>query len=235
MSDTSQLDTTTASIRKLRKELEEACETLSLNLGSDQKSLLIDYVLELEKWNKTYNLTAVRTLDGMLVHHVIDCLAILPEIERYERHHRVQCRDIVDVGSGAGLPGVVIAIVKKNARVICVDAVHKKHAFVSHVANKLELSNLKSVHARVETLSNEQADLVISRAFSSLSNFVMQVAHLLRPSGVIAAMKSKQVELEIKEFDGIESSFSVDELVELVVPKLDAKRFLVWVRRKSYE
>lgn len=220
---------------KFLATLHGASDELGLTLTLQQRWLLVAYLLELEKWNKTYNLTAVRAVDDMLVQHIIDCLAILPEIERYQTENQLDLNTIIDVGSGAGLPGVVIAIVKNNARVTCIDAVHKKHAFVSHVATKLGLINLHSLHARIEKVSNLKANLIVSRAFSSLASFVTQVEHLLHCDGVMAAMKSKQVETEIKELDGMQTAYVVHQLVDLNVPELDAKRFLVWVRRKSHE
>jgi 16S rRNA (guanine527-N7)-methyltransferase len=230
-----QQDSSNASFGTLLSLVDKASNSLDLDLNLEQRRLLVIYLLELEKWNKTYNLTAIRTVDDMLVQHIIDCLAILPAIDQYQIEQKLDLRTIIDVGSGAGLPGVVIAIVNNDMQVTCIDAVHKKHAFVSHIANKLGLNNLRSVHARIETVSNMKADLIISRAFSSLASFVAQVEHLLSAPGVIAAMKAKQVETEIKEFESMHSAYQVDRLVELKVPQLKAKRFLVWVRRKSHE
>ena len=235
MSDSRNPHALDASVHSLVQKTAEATQTLGLDLSTVKKQMLVDYLLELQKWNKTYNLTAVRGLDNMLVQHIFDCLAILPQLESYEAQKSARWADVIDVGSGAGLPGVVIAIARPQISVTCIDAVHKKHAFVSQVANKLGLKNLQSLHARVEKVSNLKADLVISRAFSSLSSFVDLCDHLVRPGGNLAAMKSKQINEEIQVFEQEHTAFLIDKLDELNVPQLDAKRFLVWVRRKSHE
>lgn len=227
--------TTDLSTEAILEKIGVAVKNLGIELSLARQQMLVDYLLELKKWNETYNLTAVRDIENMLVQHIFDCLAILPQIGHYETERSTTYKDVIDVGSGAGLPGVVIAIARPHTSVTCIDAVHKKQAFVSQVANKLGLNNLQSLHARVEKVSNLRADLIISRAFSSLSSFVGLCDHLLRPDGSMVAMKSKQISEEIDAFEKAQMEFLIDKLVELNVPQLEAKRFLVWVLRKSHE
>jgi 16S rRNA (guanine527-N7)-methyltransferase len=219
----------------LSTKLDEACRALDIVVSHETQMQLIEYLYELSKWNRIYNLTAIRSIDEMLVQHLFDCLAIIPSIEAYEKKHDRCFANVVDVGSGAGLPAVVLAIVKKGMHVTSIDAVEKKHAFVSHAANKLGLVNLNSRHARVESITNFSPDLIVSRAFASLTMFVELASGLAGPSTRIAAMKSKQVEAEIHEFEQQQTDWQVDVVDQLHVPQLDAERFLVWVRRKSHE
>jgi len=219
----------------LLTKLDVACGALGIVVSHETQKQLIGYLYELAKWNKTYNLTAIRSIDDMLIQHLFDCLAIIPSIEAYEKKNNRVFASVVDVGSGAGLPAAVLAIVKKAMHVTCIDAVQKKHAFVSHVANKLGLVNLHSRHARVESIANLSPDLIVSRAFASLSMFVELASGLAGPNTRIAAMKSKQVEAEIHEFEQQQTGWQVDVVDQLHVPQLDAERFLVWVRRKSHE
>jgi len=221
--------------KALLQKLDKACGTLGIVVSHETQQQLIGYLYELAKWNKTYNLTAIRSIDDMLIQHLFDCLAVIPNVEAYEKKHDRVFSNVVDVGSGAGLPAVVLAIAKKGMHVTCIDAVEKKHAFVSHVANKLGLVNLHSRHARVESITNLAPDLIVSRAFASLSMFVELASSLAGPSTRIAAMKSKQVEAEIHEFEQQQTDWQVDVVEQLHVPQLDAERFLVWVRRKSHE
>ena len=215
--------------------LDKGCEALSLDLSTIQKQQLIEYLLELEKWNKTYNLTAIRAIEDMLVQHIFDCLSVIPAIKAFEFKQGRSLKNVVDVGSGAGLPAVVIAIARPDLDVICIDAVEKKHVFVSHIVNKLGLVNLKSMHARVESIHGLRVDLVMSRAFSGLSTFIELAAGLVADTGSIAAMKSKRLECEVEDLNHKQLPWEIDNIVQLQVPQLDAERFLVWVRRKSHE
>ena len=219
----------------LMRALDAGCQALNLDLSEQQKQNLIEYLYELEKWNKTYNLTAIRSVDDMLVHHVFDCLSLIPALKDFEIKQDYSFKTVVDVGSGAGLPAVVIAIARNDLDVLCIDAVEKKHVFVSHIINKLGLVNLKSMHARVESIQNLQADLVISRAFSALSTFVDLAQNLVAETGSIVAMKSKRLGSEIEELEKKCLRWEIDYVAQLQVPQLHAERFLVWVRRKSHE
>jgi len=209
----------------LQHTLDAAAAALSLPLSPGQSGRLLDYLALLTHWNRTYNLTAVRGPAAMLVQHVIDCLAAIPPVRRAGAGGRV-----LDVGSGGGLPGVIWAIVEPQRSVTCVDSVGKKAAFVQHVATSLGLANLSSRHARVETMQETAFDLVVSRAFASLGDFVAVTDHVLGDAGLWMAMKGKVPLDEIKALPVGVQAFHVEPLR---VPGLSAERCLVWLRRTS--
>ena len=177
------------------------------------------------KWNKVYNLTAVRDPAEMLTHHLLDSLAIIAPLRT---HTGDGVRGLLDVGSGGGLPGVVIAVCCANVQVSCVDAVAKKAAFVQQAALNLGLPNLRGVHARVETVT-ETFDVVTSRAFASLADFTQWSAASLADNGVWLAMKGKHPDQEIAALPPDVEVFHVEQLR---VPGLDAERCLIWMRRR---
>lgn len=216
----------------LREKLESAVSQIRLEMSPNQLDRLVEYLLELSKWNRTYNLTAVKGLDAMLSQHLLDCLAIVPAIQRYESKTGTHFRTIADVGSGPGLPAVILAVCSPEREIISIDAVEKKTTFVSHVSNRLGLVNLTAQHARVEHMEPGVADLVISRAFAALVQFVEKAAHLVNPDGVMAAMKSKQLEAERKSFEGLRTGWRIDQVDSVEVPQLHATRFLAWLKRE---
>ena len=199
--------------------------SLGLSLTPAQTDALLKFMDLLERWNKTYNLTAVRTRAGMWTQHLADCLAVVAPLLAVLPQGRV-----LDVGSGGGLPGVVIAICAPSLSVSCVDAVAKKAAFVRQVAGELDLPNLLSLHGRVEVLRTTPFDLVTSRAFASLSDFVRWTQHLLTPRGYWLAMKGKSPDVEWATLPRHVEVFHVEQLK---VPRLDAQRCLVWMRRTA--
>jgi 16S rRNA (guanine527-N7)-methyltransferase len=208
-----------------RVRLVDAARQMGLALAPPAVDRLIAYLDLLRRWNRVYNLTALRGPDEILSHHLLDCLALLPALERHAAGRPLR---ILDVGSGAGLPGAVLAIAHSDWRVTCVDAVAKKAGFVRQAASEMALSNLRAVHARVETLGDEMKfDVVVSRAFASLADFLRLTQQRLAPGGVWLAMKGKQPNDEIAALPpGIE----VFHVEQLQVPGLDAKRCLVWLR-----
>ena len=179
----------------------------------------------LERWNGTYNLTAVRERQAMLSHHLADCLAAVPPL-----HRRLEAGRLLDVGSGGGLPGVVFAIMLPSLQVTCLDAVGKKVAFIRQAAAALGLPNLHAEHARVEAWHSQPFDVITSRAFSSLANLVQWTSPLLADDGCWLAMKAKRPDAEI---DALPASARVFHVEPLVVPGLNAERCLVWIRRTS--
>lgn len=211
--------------------LNDAAETLGLKLSTAQCQALADYLALIAKWNKVYNLTAVRDPADMLTHHVLDSLAALPALQNQWAHnpvfHNQANHSLMDVGSGAGLPGVVFAICDPTLQVTCVDTVGKKVAFVQQAALALKLTNLKAVHARVETLTGP-FDVVCSRAFASLKDFTDWSANVLRTDGVWMAMKGKQPEDETAALGADVTVFHVEQLA---VPGLDAERCIVWIKK----
>jgi 16S rRNA (guanine527-N7)-methyltransferase len=201
---------------------------LGLALSDAQASALVAYLELLKRWNSTYNLTAVRDPADMLTQHLADCLAILPALERWRAAHSDGPR-ILDVGSGGGLPGVVLAVMLPSMDVTCVDTVGKKAAFIRQVALELRLTNLHAVHARVEGMESAAFDLVISRAFASLADFTRLTAARLGPTGEWLAMKGRRPDEEIAALTNETEVFHVEHVA---VPGLEAERCLVWMRRR---
>lgn len=211
--------------------LESICQALGLTLQASQTAALLGYLDLLARWNSTYNLTSVRDRAGMLTQHLADCLAVVPPLARHlAQASKPQSLRILDVGSGGGLPGSVLAILLPQTQVTCVEAVGKKAAFVRQVAGALGLANLTAVHARVETLKLAPFDIVTSRAFSSLDNFTRWTLPLLAPEGVWMAMKGKTPDDEMRDLLPEVQVFHVEQLV---VPGLQAERCLVWLRLGS--
>lgn len=208
---------------RLARELERGLALLRLPLHAAARDALLDYLQLLARWNRVYNLTAVRDAMAMVHRHLLDCLAAVPALQR-----QLAAGSVLDVGSGGGLPGVVWAICCPTLDVTCVDAVQKKAAFVQQVAGALELKRLRSVHARVEQLDGS-FDVVASRAFASLADFVAGSRHLLAPNGVWLAMKGKEPREEMAALPATVQVFHVEHLPP--VPGLDeAARCLVWMR-----
>lgn len=198
---------------------------MGVHLNAGQCDRLLAYGALILKWNKVYNLTAQRDPDAVLTHHLLDSLSVLGPLQR-------QCpaaAKLLDVGSGAGLPGVVIAIVREDINVTCLDAVAKKAAFIQQVAAELGIKNLRGVHGRVELFVGEY-DIVCSRAFASLHDFFTGSAQLLGASGRWLAMKGKVPSAELAELNGVAEVFHVEQLR---VPDLGAERCIVWARKAS--
>ena len=203
--------------------LRAAAAQLQLDLSDRQLDQLLTYVGLIAKWNKVYNLTAVRDPDEMLVQHLFDSLAAVGPLRRQARGRAIR---LLDVGSGAGLPGVVFAICCPEVQVECVDTVGKKAAFIQQAAAQLQLPNLRGVHDRVENLAGPY-DVICSRAFASLPDFVAWSGSALAEQGVWLAMKGKVPESEIAEVPRAAEVFHVEQLQ---VPDLSAERCIVWLR-----
>ena len=224
-----------------RTTLVSAVHTLGLSLGDAQIDLLLAYMDWLHKWNKVYNLTALRHPDEMLSHHLIDSLTAVGPLQRHIASQRQQGAlpqtgpvHVLDVGSGGGLPGVVLAICLPDVRVTCVDTVNKKAAFIQQVAVALRLPNLKGLHARVETVQGG-FDVVTSRAFASLVDFTAWSRKALQPGAVWMAMKGKHpteelVALAARSASQPSAGVDVFHVEPLHVPGLDAERCMVWMR-----
>ncbi|MDO9402114.1 MAG: 16S rRNA (guanine(527)-N(7))-methyltransferase RsmG [Polaromonas sp.] len=214
-------------MRSAEKDLRTGLNTLSLALGDPQVGQLLDYLDLIAKWARVYNLTAVRDPAEMLTHHLLDSLAVIAPLQRYLKKAGLgQGARLLDVGSGAGLPGVVIAICCPSVAVTCVDTVAKKAAFIKQVALVLKLPNLTGMHTRVEAMS-QPFDVVCSRAFASLVDFTQGSVGVLAPTGVWLAMKGRHPAEEIAALPATVAVFHVEQLV---VPGLDAERCIVWMR-----
>jgi 16S rRNA (guanine527-N7)-methyltransferase len=206
----------------LERGLREGLAELGLVLADPQVSQLLAYQDLIAKWNQVYNLTAVRDPQEMLTHHLLDSLAVVRPL----RQHLAGRATLLDVGSGAGLPGVVLAIACPDLMVTCVDTVAKKAAFIQQVAVTLGLPHLKGLHARVEALPGPY-DIISSRAFSSLPDFVKGSRQALAPQGVWMAMKGKHPQEELAVLPVDVDVFHVEPLT---VPDLSAERCIVWMR-----
>lgn len=206
--------------------LSAGIQALGLNLSSDQQKLLLDYVALIQKWNKVYNLTALRDPADMLTHHLLDSLTAVAPLTR---HTQGQAIRVLDVGSGGGLPGVVLAICMPELNVTCVDTVAKKAAFVQQVAVSLKLPNLRGIHARVESLADPY-QVICSRAFASLPDFVAWSRSALAEGGVWMAMKGKHPQDEI---DALPADVKVFHVEPLTVPGLDVERCMVWMKPEA--
>ncbi len=225
--------------------LQKGLDGLGLSLTDEQQAQLLAYMDLIGKWTKVYNLTAVRDANEMLTHHLLDSLAVIAPLRRElktlalpaavspveqsvaPKELRVQpTYKLLDVGAGAGLPGIVIAITCPEVLVTCVDTVAKKAAFIQQVAATLRLPNLKGLHARVESLT-QPYDVVCSRAFASLIDFTTWSKSALAPHGVWMAMKGKHPDQEMAVLPESTHVFHVEQLQ---VPGLDAERCIVWMR-----
>ncbi len=208
----------------LAQALADGAAHLGVALDAPQQAMLLDYQRLIGRWTRTYNLTAVREPAQMLVQHLLDSLALVGPLRR---HSGGAPRALLDVGSGAGLPGVVLAIACPELEVTCVDTVAKKAGFMRQAGAELGLRNLTAVHARVEALKARPWDLIVSRAFASLADFVGLTGPLLAADGVWIAMKGRRPDDEIVALPPGVEAFHVEPLQ---VPGLEAERCLVWLR-----
>ncbi|WP_310626621.1 16S rRNA (guanine(527)-N(7))-methyltransferase RsmG [Limnohabitans sp.] len=223
--------------------LRQGLDDLRLTLGDDQQDKLLAYMDLIARWTKVYNLTAVRDAHEMLTHHLLDSLAVIAPLRRelaklvllasteqgassVEAGGAMPPFRLLDVGAGAGLPGIVIAIACPDISVTCVDTVAKKAAFIQQVAATLKLPNLKGLHARVESLT-QPYDVVCSRAFASLQDFTAWSTSALAPRGIWMAMKGKHPDQELA---ALPKSVYVFHVEQLQVPSLDAERCIIWMR-----
>ena len=219
----------------MRPELIAGAAALGCPLDDAQADRLLGYLDLLARWNKVYNLTALRDPAQMLTHHLLDSLAVIAPMRRHlvEVGSRVRGNDggstVLDVGSGGGLPGVVIAATQPNITVTCVDTVQKKVTFVRQVAAELRLPNLQARHTRVEAITDTQWPLITARAFASLPDIVTLTRPLLAPGGVWMAMKGQH---PAEEITALPADTEVFHIEPLQVPGLNAERCIVWMRQR---
>jgi 16S rRNA (guanine(527)-N(7))-methyltransferase GidB len=204
----------------LAAQLAAGVAELGVEAGPETRQKLLAYLELMAKWNRVYNLTALRNPGEWVTHHLLDSLSVLPHI---------QGPMVVDAGSGAGLPGLVLAMARPDWQVVSVEAVDKKAAFQRQVAAELALANVRIEGCRVEEVRlGGGADTVVSRAFSSLADFVKLTRHLLKPGGQWAAMKGR---LPQEEIAALPADVRVREIIELKVPGLNAERCVVLMGR----
>ena len=202
----------------LEEALASGLDALHLPLGSEAQQKLLDYLALIEKWNRVYNLTAVREPRQMLTQHVLDSLAVAPHVtgERF-----------VDVGSGAGLPGIPLALAMPRTHVTLVESSHKKSTFLNQALIELGLKNVEVVNARVESWDTPvRFEVVISRALSDLAEFVKLAGHVCAKGGVLAAMKGVY---PFEELAQLPDGYRLNKVIPLSVPGVAAERHLVLV------
>lgn len=208
---------------QLAHVLRDGIRELSLSLDEAQCNKLLDFVSLLQKWNGVYNLTAVREPMQMMTQHLLDSLAALPAFEGK--------RNILDVGAGGGLPGIVLAIARPDMQVSLIDTVQKKTAFLTQVKSELGLSNVTVHSGRVEKLQGvEKFDAITSRAFSELNDFIRLSEHLMKEGGIYIAMKGV---IPKDEIASVPPGWKVKEIVPLKVPGMQAERHLILMCRSS--
>ncbi|MEK0411549.1 MAG: Ribosomal small subunit methyltransferase [Pseudomonadota bacterium] len=207
--------------KKDRDLLIEGLQRMDLALSDQVIDQLMTYLDLVEKWNRVYNLTAIREREEMIKLHFLDSLSIL-------KH--VHVKNILDVGSGAGFPGIVLAITKPELKVTVMDSVNKKTTFMQQVKSELSLMNLDVVNSRVEDYQPTTLfEAVTSRAFSNLKNMMSLTQHTLQKEGVWLAMKSKDVKQEVEAFEKNQYT-----LIPLEVPFINAERYLVILKKDSF-
>jgi 16S rRNA (guanine527-N7)-methyltransferase len=203
----------------LDQALASGLDELGIQLTRETQEKLLEYLALVRKWNRTYNLTAVREPQQMLTHHVLDSLAAVPHLPG---------KRIIDVGSGAGLPGIPLALAMPAAQISLVESNHKKHTFLQQALIELSLKNAEAVNVRVEAWDTPRRfDVVISRAFSDLAEFVTLAGRLCAADGVIVAMKGVYPYEELAQ---LPQGYRVEDVIPLHVPGMDAERHLVRVR-----
>jgi 16S rRNA (guanine527-N7)-methyltransferase len=201
------------------EQLEQGIAALGLGVDRATQQRLLDYTALIDKWNQVYNLTAIREPEKMISHHLLDCLAVLPHIAP---------KRLLDVGSGAGLPGIPLALALPGTHVTVLDSNHKKAAFLRQAVLELGLKNVEVCSERVESWKPEQQfDVIISRAFSDLAEFVRLTRHLIAPGGAFAAMKGLNPHEEIEK---LPEGSQAPRVLPLAVPGLDAGRHLILVK-----
>jgi len=204
----------------LAGQLAEGIDGLGLTLPAEVRPRLLDYLALMQKWNKTYNLTAVREPSKMVSHHVLDCLAVAPHLA---------ASTILDVGSGAGLPGIPLAMALPQATVTLLESNHKKAAFLQQAKTELKLDNVTVACERVEKWQPRNAfEIVTSRAFSDLAEFVALAGRHAAPGGRLAAMKGIYPHEEITQ---LPAGWRLDKSIELTVPGLHGERHLLLIGR----
>lgn len=203
---------------KTADQLKRGLIALGLTLDRDRQQALLDYIALIEKWNRVYNLTAIREPEKMVSHHLLDSLAVAPHLH---------AKRLLDVGSGAGLPGIPLALANPDTQVTLLDSNHKKSAFLNQAVLELKLKNAEVCSERVESWqAQNKFDVIISRAFADMGEFVRVTRHLLAPGGTFAAMKGLH---PYEEIDKLPPDCKVRQVLPLAIPGLDGARHLVLI------
>jgi 16S rRNA methyltransferase gidB len=206
----------------LKEQLKNGLATMNIDLTTTQQLLLLEYVSLLKKWNSTYNLTALRDENQMISHHILDSLTLLPYVQN--------AHSMMDVGSGGGMPGIPTAICRPDLFITLLDSNTKKTTFLQQAVIELGLKNVTVASGRVETMYDKKVDVVTSRAFAELHDFVALTKHLLNDHGYWAAMKGVY---PYEELENLPKNIEVYQIDKLFVPTLDAERHMVLMRPKK--
>ena len=207
----------------LAKVLREGVAEMQLDVTPEQQTRLMAYLHLMHKWNAVYNLTSLRDPMQMVTHHLLDSLAAVPAFK--------DASNVLDVGAGGGLPGIVLAITRPDMKVAMIDTVHKKTAFLTQVKAELALSNVTVHTMKVQDLQvSDKFDVITSRAFADLSDFVNWSGHLLQEGGKFIALKGVAPS---EERERLPQEWKVSGLQPLQVPKLGAERHLVFIQRTT--
>lgn len=204
-----------------KQKLQEGLHKLGLELSTPQQLLLLEYVSLLKKWNSTYNLTALRDENMMISHHILDSLTLLPYVKDAET--------LMDVGSGGGMPGIPTAICRPDLQITLLDSNTKKTSFLQQAVIELGLNNVTVASGRVEAMHDKKVDVVTSRAFAELADFIALTKHLLNENGYWAAMKGVY---PYEELEHVPADVEVVDIAKLDVPQLNAERHMVIMKPK---
>ncbi|XDZ52948.1 16S rRNA (guanine(527)-N(7))-methyltransferase RsmG [Neisseriaceae bacterium CLB008] len=205
-----------------QQQLQQGIDAMQLSFSAEQQAQMLAYVALLQKWNSTYNLTALRDEASMISHHVLDSLSLMPHLDPSKR--------LIDVGSGGGMPGILCAISYPEMDMTLLDANRKKTTFLQQVVIELGLSNVQVKSCRVETLADQSYEIVTSRAFAELADFVTLTRELIHPQGEWLAMKGMYPKEEI---DRLPEWVEVTAVKSLSVPAVAAERHLVCMQKRE--
>ena len=206
----------------LKEQLQSGLHAMNLDLTMPQQLLLLEYVALLKKWNSTYNLTALRDENTMISHHLLDSLTLLPYV--------ANAQTLMDVGSGGGMPGIPTAICRPDLHITLLDSNTKKTTFLQQAVIELGLKNVTVASGRVEAMHDKKVDVVTSRAFAELHDFIALTKHLLNENGYWAAMKGVY---PYEELENVPQNIEVYQIDKLNVPTLNAERHMVLMRPKK--
>lgn len=206
----------------MKSMLQQGLQQMNIDLTVPQQLQLLAFIDLLKKWNSTYNLTALRNDQDVISHHILDSLTLLPYVEH--------ARGLIDVGSGGGMPGIPVAIARPDLPVALLDASSKKTSFLQQAVIELGLTNVQVITARVEAMVGEQFDVITSRAFAELNDFITITKQLMAKGGCWAAMKGVY---PYEEIERLPDNVELVQVDKLTVPHLNAERHMVLVRKKE--
>lgn len=206
----------------MKSMLQQGLQQMNIDLTVPQQLQLLAFIDLLKKWNSTYNLTALRNDQDVISHHILDSLTLLPYV--------VHARGLIDVGSGGGMPGIPVAIARPDLPVALLDANSKKTSFLQQAVIELGLTNVQVITARVEAMVGEQFDVITSRAFAELNDFITITKQLMAKGGCWAAMKGVY---PYEEIERLPDNVELVQVDKLTVPHLNAERHMVLVRKKE--